>query len=154
LFVGGLAAYGDAVSLIATLFYIALTLLFYYLFRSVNRGLALLAVFFGLLGCANDVLSLLHLVPFQINSLVFFGPFDIVIGCLIWRSTFLPRILGALMVLAGLGWLIYLSLPPANYLMTTIDILGFVAEAALMLWLIVKGVNNQRWVEQAGAAGV
>jgi hypothetical protein len=36
--------------------------------------------------------------------------------------------------------------------MTHIDVLGFVAEAALMLWLIVKGVNNQRWQEQASAA--
>ena len=38
-------------------------------------------------------------------GIVLFAVFDIVIGCLIFRSTFLPRILGALMVVAGVGGL-------------------------------------------------
>jgi hypothetical protein len=64
----------DAVNLFADAFYIAATLLFYYLFKPVNKGLSLLAAFFSLLGCANDVLSLLNLAPYKINSLVFSGP--------------------------------------------------------------------------------
>jgi O-methyltransferase involved in polyketide biosynthesis len=32
------------------------------------------------------------------------------------------------------------------------EVLGFLAEASLMLWLIMKGVNVQRWKEQASAA--
>ena len=47
----------DVVNLIAHAFYIAVTLLFYYLFRPVNRSLSLLAAFFSLVGCANDVLG-------------------------------------------------------------------------------------------------
>jgi Domain of unknown function (DUF4386) len=86
-------------------------------------------------------------------DLVFFGFFDFLIGCLILRSTFLPRILGALMALAGFGWLIFLSPPLANHLSHYILPLGFVAELLLMLWLLVKGVNVQRWQEQAVAAG-
>jgi len=84
--------------------------------------------------------------------LVFFGLFNFLIGYLIFKSTFLPRILGGLMALSGLGWLIFLSPPLANHLFTYIAVVGILAEALLMLWLLVKGVNVQRWQEQAGAA--
>jgi hypothetical protein len=127
------------------------TLLFYYMFKPVNRSLSLLAAFFSLVGCANEVLGLFKLAPYKINSLIFFGPYCLLIGYLILRSTFLPRILGVLMVFAGLGWLIFLS-PLANHLSTYLKVLGFLAEASLMLWLIVMGVNVQRWNEQAKAA--
>jgi hypothetical protein len=141
----------DAVNLIAYAFYVAVTLLFYYMFRPVNRNLSALAAIFSLVGCANDVLSLFNLAPYKISSLVFFGPYCLLIGYLIFRSTFLPRTLGVLMALAGGGWLIVLS-PLASQLSTYLEILGFVAEAALMLWLIVKGVNIPRRKEQASAA--
>jgi hypothetical protein len=141
----------DAVNLFADAFYIAVTLLFYYLFKPVNKGLSLLAAFFSLLGCTNDLLSLLNLAPYKINSLVFFGPYCILLGYLIFRSTFLPRILGVLRAFAGLGWLVFLS-PLANYLSTYLKVIGFLAEMSLMLWLIIKGVNVQRWKEQASTA--
>jgi hypothetical protein len=141
----------DAVNLIAYAFYISVTLLFYYLFKPVNRIVSLLAAIFSLLGCSNDILGLLNVAPYKINSLVFFGPFCLVLGYLIFKSTFLPRILGVLMACAGLGWLIFLS-PLANYLSTYLKVLGFVAELSFCLWLVVKGVNVQRWKEQASAA--
>ena len=140
----------DAVNLIADAFYIAVTLLFYYLFKPVNSSLSLLAAIFSLVGCANDVLGLFNLAPYKISSLVFFGPYCLLLGYLIFRSTFLPRILGVLMAFAGLGWLIFLT-PLANHLSTYLKVLGFLAELSLMLWLIVKGVNVQQWKEQAGA---
>jgi hypothetical protein len=140
----------DIVNLMAYSFYIAVTLLFYCMFRPVNRSLSLLAAFFSLAGCANDVLSLFKLAPHKISSLAFFGPYCLLIGYLIFTSTFLPRILGVLMAAAGVGWLIFLS-PLAVHLSTYIKILGFLAEASLMLWLIVKGVNVQRWNELAAA---
>jgi hypothetical protein len=130
----------DAVNLIAYAFYITVTLLFYYMFKPVNRSLSLLAALFSLLGCANDLLSLFNVAPYKINSLVFFGPYCLLIGYLIFKSTFLPRILGVLMAFAGLGWLIFLS-PLAIHLSTYLKILGFVAEMSLMLWLLVMGVN-------------
>jgi hypothetical protein len=130
----------DAVNLIADAFYIAVTLLFYYMFKSVNWRLSWLAAFFSLLGCANEVLRLLNLAPYRVNSLVFFGPYCFLLGYLIFRSTFLPRILGVLMAFAGLGWLIFLS-SFGNHLSTYLKIVGFVAEASLMLWLLVMGVN-------------
>jgi Domain of unknown function (DUF4386) len=143
---GRLVAY-DLVNLTGYALYIAVTLLFYSLFKPVDRNLSLLAAFFSLVGCANDVLGLFHLAPYKINSLAFFGPYCLLLGYLIFRSTFLPRILGVLMVLAGLGWLIFLS-PLANQLSTYLKVLGFVAELSLCLWLLVMGVNVPRWEEK------
>ncbi|HET9847738.1 MAG TPA: DUF4386 domain-containing protein [Candidatus Dormibacteraeota bacterium] len=82
-------------------------------------------------------------------ALVFFGAFQLALGYLIIRSTFLPRFLGVLIALAGLGWLVFLAPPLANALLTYLEVLGFAAEASLMLWLLVLGVNEQRWTEQA-----
>ncbi|HEV3218161.1 MAG TPA: DUF4386 domain-containing protein [Candidatus Acidoferrales bacterium] len=141
----------DAGNLIANSFYIAVTLLFYFLFKPVSRSVSLVAALFSLLGCAAAVLGLFHLAPHKISPLVFFGPFCLLLGNLILRSIFLPRFLGVLMVFAGLGWLIYL-LPLAGPLSTYLKILGIVAEGSLMLWLIIMGVNEQRWKEQAAAA--
>ena len=146
---GRLIAY-DAVNLIAYVFYISVTLLFYFMFKPVNRSLSLLAAFFSLAGCANDLLGLFNRAPYKISSLVFFGPYCLLLGYLIFRSTFLPRILGVLMALAGMGWLIFLS-PLENYLSTYLKVLGFVAELSFCLWLLVMGVNVERWKEQAGA---
>jgi hypothetical protein len=84
-------------------------------------------------------------------SLVFDGLFLLLIGYLIFRSTFMPRILGVLLACAGLGWLSFLSPPLANQLLPFLEVLGVVAEAALMLWLLLIGVNDQRWSEQASA---
>ena len=86
-------------------------------------------------------------------ALVFFGLYALLTGYLIIRSTFLPRILGALSVLGGLGWLSFLY-PPLGYrLFPYIAALGVLGAALLMLWLLVFGVNEQRWKEQASAAG-
>jgi hypothetical protein len=85
-------------------------------------------------------------------AMVFFGCYCLLIGYLIFRSTFLPRILGVLMAIAGLCWLTFLSTPLANYLSTYILALGILGEGSLMLWLLVMGVNVQRWKEQASAA--
>ena len=130
----------DALNLIAYAFYITVTLLFYLMFRPVNRNFSLLAAIFSLVGCANDVLSILNFAPYKISSLAFYGPYCLLLGYLIFRSAFLPRILGVLMALAGVGWLIVLS-GLADRLSTYLAIPGFVAEASLMLWLVVKGVN-------------
>jgi len=90
----------------------------------------------------------------QANNIcvVFFGFYCLLIGYLIFRSAFLPRILGVLMAFAGLGWLTFLSPPLANYLSPYILVLGFLAELAFCLWLLVMGVNVQRWRQLASAA--
>jgi hypothetical protein len=86
-------------------------------------------------------------------ALIFAGPFQLLLGYLIIRSTFLPRMLGALVALAGLGWLTFLWPPLATSLLIYLEVLGFLGEVPLMLWLVVFGVNAQRWEEQAVEAG-
>jgi hypothetical protein len=176
--------FGLATGLIAIACYIAVTALFYDLFKPVNGNLSLLAAFFGLVGCAITVfgslfqlsslvvlggsqylnvfkveqLRALALMFLDLNTqaanicLVFFGFYDLLIGYLIFRSGFLPRILGVLMAVAGLGWLTFLYPPLANALSPYVLVLGFLAELLLMLWLLVKGVNVQRVKEQTSAA--
>ena len=84
---------------------------------------------------------------------MFFGPYCMLIGHLIFKSTFLPRVLGVLMALAGLGWLAYLPLIVVRHLSIYIEILGIFSEAALTLWLVVLDVNVQNWDEQAAPTG-
>jgi hypothetical protein len=154
---GGLALFvrgtlGLAAGLIAGACYVVVTLLFYRIFKPVSRSLSLFAAVISLLGCAVGPLSQFHLAP-NISPLVFFGFYCLLIAYLIFRSTFLPRVLGALMAFAGLGWLTFLSPALAKDLSPYNMIPGILGEGALTLWLLVVGVNVQRWKEQAGARG-
>ena len=151
---GSLVAYSGTANLIATACYVGVTLLFYDLFKPVSRSLSLLAALFGVVGCAFGALSVFHLAPFHINSLVFFGVYCLLIGYLIFRSTFLPPILGVLMAFGGLGWLTFLSPRVAHYLSPLNMAPGVLGEGALTLWLLVIGVNAQRWEEQANMRSI
>jgi hypothetical protein len=82
-------------------------------------------------------------------ALIPFGLHCALIGYLIWNSTFLPRILGALMILAGAGYLIFIWPSLGNRLFFPyIVVLGVAGEGALTLWLLIMGVNAQRWCAQ------
>lgn len=78
-------------------------------------------------------------------SLVVFALYDLTLGYLIFRSLFLPRILGALLMLAGVGWMTFVWPPLATVLSPYVLPLGALAEIALALWLVAKGVNTSRW---------
>jgi hypothetical protein len=140
-----------AANLIATAAYVAVTLFFHDLFRPVNKRISLLAAIIGLAGCAWSVLTLFHLAPLELNSLVFFGFYCLLIGYLIVRSAFLPRLLGVGMAIGGLGWLTFLSTPLASSLAPWNLAPGMIGEGLLTLWLLAFGVNVRRWNEQAGA---
>ncbi len=85
--------------------------------------------------------------------MVFFGWYCLLIGYLIFRSTFLPRILGVFMAIAGLSYQLFLSPPLANYLFPyVVKPAGALGELSLIVWLLVFGVNVRRWKEQASAA--
>jgi hypothetical protein len=65
----------------------------------------------------------------------------------------MPRIIGVLLAISGLGWMIYL-VPPLAIRLFIPYIAGASAlgEIPLFLWLLVVGVNVKRWKEQASAA--
>lgn len=105
-------------------------------------------------------LQALALLSLKVNdqgaamALVFFGIYAPLTGYLIIRSTFLPRILGVLGIVGGLGWLSFLYPPLAYRLLPYILVLGLLAAGAKILWLLAFGVNEERWKEQARAAGI
>ncbi|MEP6549842.1 MAG: DUF4386 domain-containing protein [Gemmatimonadales bacterium] len=164
--------------------YLGVTALLYELLRPVNRSVALFGALAGLcgiaLGGAGTVDELgaiallkdaLHAAPATANqlqtivqvslrqpeftiSMVFFGCQIASIGYLILRSTFLPRIIGGVLMLGGSSYVITSFakiLTPAigaqlAPLVIPIAILG---EGTLTLWLLIKGVNVEKWREAA-----
>src|SRR5438094_1794765 len=89
-------------------------------------------------------------------SLIFFGCFCIIVGYLIFRSGYLPKTIGVLMQIAGVCYLtnsfaLILAPAVANRLFPAILVPAFIGEASLCLWLLVKGVNVEKWKEKASA---
>ncbi len=132
--------------------YAAVTLLLYLILRPVHRGVAVAAVVFGLVGLTFEAVQL---KPHGVNvGMTCHAVFCLLIGYLMSKSSFLPRILGVLMSIAGLIWLIYLAPSLAKSVSPYNSAVGLLAEALPMLWLLVMGVNVPRWRQQAGAAEV
>ncbi len=138
-----------AANLIATACYLAVTILFYGLFKPASRSLSLLAAQVGFAGLAVGTLRMFHLLSIQVSNLVFFGFYCLLIGYLILRSTFLPRVLGVLMAIGGLGWLTFISPSLSKSLSPYNMAPGIIGEGVLTLWLLVFAVNARRWMEQA-----
>jgi Domain of unknown function (DUF4386) len=89
-------------------------------------------------------------------SLIFFGCVCLLLGYLIFRSGYLPKVVGVLMQIAGLSYLtnsFALLLAPdlADRMFPAILVPAFVGEASLCLWLLVKGVNLEKWKPQASS---
>jgi hypothetical protein len=101
----------------------------------------------------------------QLNTLVMFflelrkyGPYIpqllsvwvLLLGCLVFKSGFLPRILGILLMLGGIC---YTASAVLFFLFPNLDtmILGlfaFIGESVFYLWLLVKGINVEKWEER------
>ena len=179
---------GFIADLIPLLCNMLLAVIFYDLFKVVNRNLAALVVLFSLVGTAiQGSVLLYHLVPLMLLkgglslsaltqgqlqalayfalrlqtsgyniALAFFGCFGLCLGRLIWKSTFLPRILGVLMAIAGFCYvtnsIVSFIAPARSSIILLLPCL--LGEGSLTLWLLVVGVNEQRWKEQAGCAGI
>lgn len=90
-------------------------------------------------------------------ALLIVGAAFLIHGFLIVRSTFLPKVLGRLIQVAGVGYLVNgftLVLAPAwsGQVFLTIMLPVFIGETTLSLWLLIKGVHVERW-RQVAAAG-
>lgn len=83
-------------------------------------------------------------------ALIFFGFTCVVNGVLIFKSGYLPKVIGVLMQLAGLSYLtacfsVFFAPAFADRILPGILLPSFIGELSLCLWLLVKGVNLQKW---------
>lgn len=80
-----------------------------------------------------------------VTAQLFFGTWLFPLGYLVYKSKFLPRFLGVLLLLDGIGVLIWflqaLLLPDYRAISVPGVAVSFVAELGLALWLLVKGVK-------------
>jgi hypothetical protein len=107
---------------------------------------------------SKEQLDALALLLLKINdhgaalAMLFFGFGTILAAVLILRSTFLPRALGVLSLISGIGWTTFLW-PPLGYAMfNVIAPFALLSSLAMIGWMFVKGVDDQRWREQAELA--
>ncbi len=82
-------------------------------------------------------------------GLVFFGFYCLIVGYVIYKSGFLPKLFGILYGVAGLCYLInsftmFLSKGFANPLFTYLAIPIFIGELSLCLWLLIKGIDSKK----------
>ena len=89
---------------------------------------------------------------------VFFGLDILCLAYLVLQSRFLPRTIGVLLAIDGLAYLIYsftqiLAPGFATILVPWIQLPAPLGEGALSLWLLVFGVNTQRWPTKRATAG-
>jgi len=104
---------------------------------------------------STDQLHSLAQLFYEINEMgaaiavVFLGFSTVITGWLIVRSTYLPAFLGWIAVVGGIGWLSFLW-PPLGYRLNMyIAAIGLLGSVATIVWLIVFGVKEDRWAEQA-----
>jgi hypothetical protein len=89
-------------------------------------------------------------------GLIYFGCACLLVGYLIMKSGYLPRWIGLLMVLAGLCYLVnsfalFLQPSLASSLYPLILIPPFIGETSLCFWLLLKGVNLEKWEKRVGS---
>lgn len=131
-------------NMVAAFSYIAVTVLFYFLFRPVDRAASLLSALVSLTGCIVGALSGIRLISVPFNPLALFGVYCLLIGYLVFNSTYLPRAIGVLMAFGGLGWLMF-SIPALSKALMPYNFApGIIAEGVLTLWLLIAGVNEAR----------
>jgi hypothetical protein len=102
-------------------------------------------------GFTPEQVQSITLVLLQINNrgaataLAFFG-FSITLrGYLIFRSTFMPRWLGVLSMISGLGWLTVLYPPLGSRAFLPVVLFALSSLALLIVWLLFFGISDEKW---------
>ena len=80
---------------------------------------------------------------------IFYGAWLFPLGYLVFKSGFLPKILGIVLMVHCVTWLMtslqFFLFPGFNAITYISYPLGFIAEFGLTLWLLIKGVNVEAW---------
>jgi hypothetical protein len=104
------------------------------------------------------LLATLSLAFLRINSqgaaigLIFFGFETVLRGWLVFRSEFLPRFLGVLSMIAGVGWLTWLWPPLGSQAFMFVALFALFGVVATSGWLLIRGVDETKWRERAALA--
>jgi hypothetical protein len=79
---------------------------------------------------------------------IFFSAWLFPLGYLVFKSGYLPRILGIILLVECFGWLLFpikFFFFPGNEVLTTLSsAIGFIGEFSLMLWLLIMGAKDQK----------
>ena len=167
-------------NIVACAGYLVVIALWYRLFKPVNSNIALVAAVIGSAACVILAIgTVFYVTPLTIltgvaqgaallqaqastlllirlygqcynTSLVFFALYGILTGYLGFRSTFIPPLIGIGFMVAGFGWLAFIW-PPLVRPLYPFMMLTAVGEFTFVLWLIIKGVNVDRWREVASS---
>jgi hypothetical protein len=103
-------------------------------------------------------LETLSLALIKINNqgaaigVIFFGFEALTRGWLLFKSEFLPRFLGVLSMIGGLGWLTYLWPPLGSRLFIGVALFAIVGVIATTGWLFICGVDEAKWRARAALA--
>ncbi|MCX8129736.1 MAG: DUF4386 domain-containing protein [Clostridia bacterium] len=89
----------------------------------------------------------MYLSGYEIAS-IFFGLWLVPFGFLVYKSGFLPRVLGFLLMIGGCGMFInvfaHFLFPSYQIVNTILLIPGTVAEISTILWLLVRAINESK----------
>lgn len=148
-------------------------LVLYTLLKPVNRNVGRLMVIFLFLGIPiamlNEVNSAAALLVihgtepvYELMALflemhefgiqlagIFWGLWLFPMGYLVYKSNYIPKLIGVLLMIGCFGYLldsVLFILAPG--LGVTVSQFTFIGEIALPLWLIIKGVNVAQWEKQ------
>ncbi len=152
---------GLVILLARLVFLTLLVLALHKLFGPVNRDVAVVMVVFVLISNAVSMVSLVFefSAPLLLTSSDYSTLFTaaqilslwvILLGFLLFKSGYAPKLLGILMMIAGVGYvadfLVFFLLPQLD-----VQIAGFafLAEVAFPFWLLTKGVDVEAWKSRA-----
>jgi Domain of unknown function (DUF4386) len=83
---------------------------------------------------------------------LFFGLHLLVLGYLVYKSGYIPRFVGVLLIIASVSYLTQsfgnILLPKYTQIFASVGYLSAI-EIALPLWLLIKGVNVEQWEKRA-----
>ena len=103
-------------------------------------------------------LEALSLAFIKINNqgaaigLVFFGFEGVLRGWLLFKSEFLPRFIGVLSMIGGIGWLTWVWPPLGSQTFMFVALFAIVGVFATTGWLFIRGVDDVKWRERAALA--
>jgi hypothetical protein len=100
----------------------------------------------------RNTLALLSLKTYGLGGgifMAFYGVASLLRGYLIFRSGYLPKFLGLLLMLAGLGFVArnFLLVLAPEYASGMLLLPVLFAVVSLSLWFLVKGVDVRKWEE-------